>query len=121
MCDWCEDGKIIIDEYLTYRSVEICIDKNLLKIRLDDGFRDETTDKIINFCPICGRPLAEPKPLTLEQLKQRNTPVWVPVGDDMGYWCLCNDGMIMPPSGRVFIAKDRPNWTFYDHEPHEVK
>jgi len=109
MCEYCDD---VPSRYKSIRA------EGSYQTAADDIYDPEID---VNFCPNCGRPLTEPKPLTLDELKQRNTPVWVPVGDDMGYWCLCNDGMIMPPSGRVFIAKDRPNWTFYDHEPHEVK
>lgn len=61
-----------------------------------------------------GRPTPENKPLTLEQLKHRNSPVWVPLEDGTGFWCLCQNGMIIPPSGFPFMAGSRPNWTFLD-------
>lgn len=136
MCDWCEKGKIIIDEYLTYRSVEIHIDKNLLKVCLDDGFRDETTDKPINFCPNCGHPLTEPKPLSLNELMAREgKPVYfkkVLIQNHVlssGEWCLINsidDNSIIVydnDGGYYTLNSDRHNitWWLFDHEPHEVK
>lgn len=34
--------------------------------------------KYYEFCPICGQPLTEPKPLTLDELKEREgKPVWI--------------------------------------------
>ena len=65
------------------------------------------------------RPAPENKPLTMEQLKRRNSPVWVPLKDGTGYWCLCQNGMILPPSGFLFMAEDRPNWTFLDRKPEQ--
>lgn len=58
----------------------------------------------------------EQRPLTLEELESRVDPVWVTLGEALGYWCLCSHGAIMPPSGLGFMAKDRPDWVFYGCE-----
>ncbi len=57
------------------------------------------------------------QPLTPEELEKRMDPVWVPISDSEGYWCLCQQGRIMPPSGLGFMAKDRPDWIFYGYKP----
>ena len=36
-----------------------------------------------------------------------------------GYWCLCENGYIIPPSGHGFMAKERPNWVFSRQKPEE--
>ena len=61
------------------------------------------------------------EPLTLDELSERNDPVFVPINDfpNGGYWCLCQNGYIIPPSGYGFMAKERPNWVFYSHKPEE--
>ena len=61
------------------------------------------------------------EPLTLDELSKRNDPVFVPIKDfpNGGYWCLCENGYIIPPSGYGFMAKERPNWVFYSQKPEE--
>ena len=61
------------------------------------------------------------EPLTLDELSKRNDPVFVSIKDfpNGGYWCLCENGYIIPPSGHGFMAKDRPNWVFYSQKPEE--
>ena len=61
------------------------------------------------------------KSLTLDELSERNTPVFLPIKDfpNGGYWCLCENGYIIPPSGHGFMAKERPNWVFYSQKPEE--
>ena len=61
------------------------------------------------------------EPLTLEELSERNAPVFLPIKDfpNGGYWCLCENGYIIPPSGHGFMAKERPNWVFYSQKPEE--
>ena len=61
------------------------------------------------------------EPLTLDELSKRNDPVFVPIKDfpNGGYWCLCKNGYIIPPSGYGFMAKERPNWVFYRQKPEE--
>lgn len=57
-----------------------------------------------------------PKPLTLEELMERDDPVWVSCktleGTD-GYWCLCQKGVIICPSGQSYYVRDIPHWKFY--------
>ena len=57
-----------------------------------------------------------PKRLTVEELTERDDPVWVSCktleGTD-GYWCLCNKGVIICPSGQCFDVRDIPHWMFY--------
>ena len=61
------------------------------------------------------------EPLTLDELSKRNDPVFVSIKDfpNGGYWCLCENGYIIPPSGHGFMAKERPNWVFYSQKPEE--
>lgn len=61
------------------------------------------------------------EPLTLDELSERNAPVFLPIKDfpNGGYWCLCKNGYIIPPSGHGFMAKERPNWVFYSQKPEE--
>lgn len=61
------------------------------------------------------------EPLTLNELSKRNDPVFVSIKDfqNGGYWCLCENGYIIPPSGHGFMAKERPNWVFYSQKPEE--
>ena len=61
------------------------------------------------------------KALTLDELSERNAPVFLPIKDfpNGGYWCLCENGYIIPPSGHGFMAKERPNWAFYRQKPEE--
>ena len=61
------------------------------------------------------------KSLTLDELSKRNDPVFVPINDfpNGGYWCLCQNGYIIPPSGYGFMAKERPNWVFYRQKQEE--
>ena len=61
------------------------------------------------------------KSLTLDELSERNAPVFLPIKDfpNGGYWCLCENGYIIPPNGHGFMAKERPNWVFYSQKPEE--
>lgn len=61
------------------------------------------------------------KSLTMDELSERNAPVFLPIKDfpNGGYWCLCENGYIIPPSGYGFMAKERPNWVFYSQKPEE--
>ena len=61
------------------------------------------------------------EPLTMEELSKRNDPVFLPIKDfpNGGYWCLCENGYIIPPSGHGFMAKERPNLVFYSQKPEE--
>ena len=61
------------------------------------------------------------EPLTQDELRKRNDPVFMSIKDfpNGGYWCLCENGYIIPPSGHGFMAKERPNWVFYSQKPDE--
>ncbi|EGC8431306.1 hypothetical protein H9185_001185 [Listeria monocytogenes] len=60
--------------------------------------------------------------LTIEDLKRINAPVWLScftLEGDPGYWCLCQKGIIICPSGQSFNAEEIPHWKFYIHKPKE--
>ena len=61
------------------------------------------------------------KSLTMDELSERNAPVFLSIKDfpNGGYWCLCKNGYIIPPSRHGFMAKERPNWVFYSQKPEE--
>lgn len=61
------------------------------------------------------------EPLTLEELRDMCEPVWVSVPGlkSGGYWCLCKNGTIIPPSCNEFRSSDIPNWVFYRRPPKE--
>lgn len=82
-------------------------------------------DKIASTVAACELALAalqdrfareNTRPLTVEELIERDDPVWVSCktleGTD-GYWCLCNKGVIICPSGQSFDVRDIPHWMFY--------
>lgn len=63
-------------------------------------------------------------PLTLEELREIDDPVWVECGitaftPDGGYYSLCKNGHITTPSGIQHIAEDIPHWKFYRRKPKE--
>ena len=95
-CPMTEDWQKAIDVY------EMAISA----LRQQDHFR-EVTKKV--------------EPMTMDELSKRNDPVFLSIKDfpNGGYWCLCENGYIIPPSGHGFIAKDRPNWVFYRQKPEE--
>ena len=93
----------------------------------DDDFPDlkysDTLDKLFY---LAGQALRQQerfgeanKSLTMDELSERNAPVFLPIKDfpNGGYWCLCENGYIIPPSGHGFMAKERPNWVFYSQKP----
>lgn len=56
------------------------------------------------------------EPLTLEQLREMDEPVWVackPIEGGSGYWCLCQHGHIITPAGSIYDVKEIPHWVFY--------
>ena len=58
--------------------------------------------------------------LTLEQLRGIENPVWCACDTfdgKNGYWCLCQNGIITPPSCMTFNAVERPDWIFYRRKP----
>ena len=60
------------------------------------------------------------EPLTLEQLREMDEPVWVackPIEGGNGYWCLCQHGHIITPAGSIYNVKEIPHWVFYRRPP----
>ena len=56
------------------------------------------------------------EPLTLEELREMDEPVWVackPIEGGNGYWCLCQHGQIITPAGSIYDVKEIPHWVFY--------
>ena len=96
-CNWPDSRYTILREAL---------DMAISALRQQEHFR-EATKKV--------------EPLTLDELSKRNDPVFVSIKDfpNSGYWCLCENGYIIPPSGHGFMAKERPNWVFYSQKPEE--
>ena len=60
------------------------------------------------------------EPLTLEELREMDEPVWVackPIEGGTGYWCLCQHGHIITPAGSIYNVKEIPHWVFYRRPP----
>ena len=60
------------------------------------------------------------EPLTIEQLREMDEPVWVackPIEGGNGYWCLCQHGHIITPAGSIYNVKEIPHWVFYRRPP----
>ena len=56
------------------------------------------------------------EPLTLEELREMDEPVWVackPIEGGNWYWCLCQHGHIITPAGSIYDVKEIPHWVFY--------
>ena len=64
------------------------------------------------------------EPLTLEQLREMDAPVWCVCksiggenGGKNGYWCLCRYGYITSPGGTFLEIGEIPHWPFYRRPP----
>ena len=60
------------------------------------------------------------EPLTLEELREMDEPVWVackPIEGGNGYWCLCQHGHIITFAGSIYNVKEIPHWVFYRRPP----
>ena len=60
------------------------------------------------------------EPLTMEELRGMDDPVWCACDTfdgKGGFWCLCQEGVITPPSCMPFEAGERPDWVFYRRKP----
>lgn len=60
------------------------------------------------------------EPLTLEQLREMDAPVWCAcksIEGENGYWCLCRKGYITSPGGTFLEAGEIPHWPFYRRPP----
>ena len=84
---------------------------------------DEPIDKC-KECPLCysdkQRHKPSNEPLTLEELREMDEPVWVackPIEGGNGYWCLCQHGHIITPAGSIYNVKEIPHWVFYRRPP----
>ena len=65
-----------------------------------------------------------PKPLTLDELRETHAPVWCSrklLDGRNGFWCLCINGKIIAPSGDSFDVKEIPHWVFLRNKPKEDK
>lgn len=110
-----------IEKAIEYFKESICFSKQLI----EQGFHCEP---VIWMEELALKSLCEkkerqnPKRLTIEELKSIDAPVWVScltLEGDPGYWCLCQKGSIVCPSGQCFDAADIPHWKFYLHKPKE--
>lgn len=84
-------------------------------------YKDWVQSAIANAPTIAPQPN---DPLTLEELREIDDPVWVECGitaftPDGGYYSLCKNGHITTPSGIQHIAEDIPHWKFYRRKPKE--
>lgn len=80
-------------------------------------WEDAHPNKAVPYKPTLTPPN---EPLTLEQLRQMDGPVWVackPIEGGNGYWCLCQRGHIITPAGSIFDVKEIPHWVFYRRPP----
>lgn len=60
------------------------------------------------------------EPLTIEQLREMDEPVWVAcktIEGGGGYWCLCRYGHITTPAGTFFEVGEIRHWAFYRRPP----
>ena len=60
-----------------------------------------------------------PKQLTIEEMLNMDAPVWVSCythDGKNGYWCICQEGTIICPTGICFDVRDIPTWNFYRHQ-----
>lgn len=64
--------------------------------------------------------IAPNEPLTLEQLREMDAPVYCackPIEGGDGYWCLCRHGHIITPGGTFFEVGEISHWVFYRRPP----
>lgn len=76
VCNMCEYAPVQISNNL---NLTIYVNGTLGEIVFEDKVQQcQKYHKLINFCPMCGEPLTEPEPLSLEALKQMDgDPVWI--------------------------------------------
>lgn len=79
------------------------------------------------YCPVCGEPLAQPEPLTLEQLKQMDGgPVWsIGIGEyDYAFgWALPNseEDQAYANDGATWAYDEYGiTWVAYTSQPKEI-
>lgn len=88
----------------------------------------EEWQKTIDVCSIAVSAIREqeerenPKPLTMEELRQMDAPVWClckPIEGGNGFWCLCKKGKIITPSGVCYDVKEIQHWVLLRNKPKE--
>lgn len=70
----------------------------------------------------CGYFERRNDPLTLEELRQTDAPVWClcePIEGGNGFWCVCKNGYIVTPAGSCFRVEEIPHWVFLRSKPRE--
>lgn len=76
-CEFCNGEDL---EYIDWgNDVFASIGEKHMCINICTGDLDIEVEREINFCPMCGEPLTQPVPLTLEQLKQMD-------GEPLRHW-----------------------------------
>ena len=98
------------------------IDANELMVEIQVCSWDSEQDKERAEDLVLGMPTLTPpnEPLTLEELREMDEPVWVackPIEGGNGYWCLCQHGHIITPAGSIYNVKEIPHWVFYRCPP----
>ena len=81
------------------------------------GFNDGLNTAILEIMAALSQ---TNEPLTLDELREMDEPVWVackPIEGGKGYWCLCQHGHIITPAGSIFDMKEIPHWVFYRRPP----
>lgn len=128
-CEYCNIpkntcGKLILEE-ADELGVYLYRDKSG-NYFLTQNMLDVTKERIIT-CPMCGEPLTEPKPLTLDELRKM---------DGKPVWCVAENKNLVDGSGwhivnsteEELIDKHKSYWRFdqliedyqcYDREPKE--
>ena len=102
----------------------------LAEIEYYNGFTGKTAavQAVSDACVLAVDALREqeerenPQPLTLDELRQIHAPVWCSCelfGGGNGFWCLCQNGKIIAPSGGSFDVEEIPNWVFLRSKPKE--
>ena len=94
------------------------IDANELMVEIQVCSWDSEQDKERAEDLVLGMTTLTPpnEPLTLEELREMDEPVWVackPIEGGNGYWCLCQHGHIITPAGSIYDVKEIPHWVFY--------
>lgn len=130
-CEFCDKAD--------FSKYGIGIEENSVHICLAAGNCRFPNDEQFAFCPVCGAPLGESKPLTLDELRERDgRPVWV---EFIGEWAEYGEGWEVvrirgaqslewfPAFGTMLKRNISPipcfkshygiNWLAYDREPKE--
>ncbi len=127
-CEYCKGGKPFGNGTYGCR-----IERNVLLVGKS---MVEETGYPINLCPMCGDPLTEPQPLTLDELRKRDgKPVWIVVKTDGYYdygaaqeiklWAILRTGIVDPCATSVYGIRYSfkaygKTWLAYDHPPKET-